>query len=43
MPDLIGAYSNGSLCVDYVTNYVAFVSVESPTTSVIMSMRDKRY
>ena len=41
IPDLATSYDNGSLCKDYVTSYVAFVSVDSPTKKVILTKRDK--
>ena len=42
IPDLATSYANGSLCKDFVRNYVSFVSVESPSTSVMKSRREKR-
>ena len=42
LPELATQFRNGSLCKEYVRNYVSFVSVESPTTSVIKSKREKR-
>ena len=42
LPELAKQFRNGSLCKEYVRNYVSFVSVESPTTSVIKSKREKR-
>ena len=33
--DIRSSYINGSLCQNYVKDYVAFVSVESPTTKII--------
>ena len=41
IPDLATSYDNGSLCKDYITSYVAFVSVDSPTKKVILTKRDK--
>ena len=40
--DLATSFENGSLCMNYIKNYVSFVTVESPTKSVTKSMRDKR-
>ena len=40
--DLINSLSNGTLCMTYVQNYVALVTVESPTKSVTKSHRDQR-
>ena len=42
LPNLQDAYRNGSLCRTYMRSYIAFLSIESPTTSVILSVRDKR-
>ena len=42
LPELATQFRNGSLCKEYIRNYVSFVSVESPTTSVIKSKREKR-
>ena len=41
IPDLVKSYENGSLCEEYVKNYVAFVDVYSPTSTVILTNRDK--
>ena len=41
--DLAASYENGSLCKQYVQNYVSFVSVGSPSTSIIRSRREKRF
>ena len=43
LPDLETSLLNGSLCKNYVKNFLAFVSVSSPTTSVIKTVRDKRF
>ena len=41
IPDLTKSYRNGSLCEEYVKNYVGFVNVYSPTSTVIVTKRDK--
>ena len=43
IPNLAVSYANGSLCKSFVKNYLSFVSVESPSTSVISSRREKRF
>ena len=43
IPNLAASYANGSLCKSFVKNYLSFVSVESPSTSVISSRREKRF
>ena len=43
LPDLETSLSNGSLCRNYVKKYLAFVSVSSPTGSVIKTVQDKRF
>ena len=43
LPDLETSLSNGTLCRNYVQKYLAFVSVSSPTGSVIKTIRDKRF
>ena len=43
LPDLESRLLNGSLCENYVRNFLAFVSVSSPTASVIKTVRDKRF
>ena len=40
LPDLITSFSNGSLCMDFVSNFISFVTIESPTSSVIRSKRE---
>ena len=40
--DLVSSLSNGTLCMNFVRNYVALVTVETPTKSVTKSMRDIR-
>ena len=42
IPDIAEGFSNGSLCQNYVLSYLSLVTVESPTSSVIMSKREKR-
>ena len=41
IPDIAKSYENGSLCEEYVKNYVGFVNVYSPTAFVILTNRDK--
>ena len=41
IPELPTAFSNGSLCVEYLSKYVSLVSVESPTENVAVSQLDK--
>ena len=41
IPDLATSFSNGSLCQDYVKNYVGFVNVYSPAAYVLLTKRDK--
>ena len=43
LPDLQNSFTNGSLCKNYVKNFISFVSVSSPTTSVMKTVRDKRF
>ena len=43
LPDLETSLANGTLCRNYVKKYLAFVSVSSPTGSVIKTVRDKRF
>ena len=42
LPDRGEAYKNGSLCRNFINNYISFVTVESPTSSTIKSKREKR-
>ena len=42
IPNIPESFGNGSLCMDYVRNYVSFVSVESPSTGVIITNNDRR-
>ena len=42
IPDLTKSYTNGSLCEEYIKNYVGFVNVYSPSAMVILTKRDKR-
>ena len=41
IPDLAKSYDNGSLCEEYVKNYVGFVNVYSPAAFVILTKRDQ--
>ena len=41
IPDLAKSYKNGSLCEEYVKNYIGFVNVYSPTAFVILTKRDR--
>ena len=41
IPDLAKSYENGSLCEEYMKNYVGFLNVYSPTSHVILTNRDK--
>ena len=43
LPDLQNSFTNGSLCKNYVKNFISFVSVSSPTTSVMKTVHDKRF
>ena len=43
IPDLQKSLTNGSLCENYVKNFISFVSVSSPGTSIIRTLRDKRF
>ena len=43
IPDLQKSLTNGSLCKNYVKNFISFVSVSSPGTSIIRTLRDKRF
>ena len=36
------SFANGTLCQEYVESYVAYVSVESPTSAGILTNKDKR-
>ena len=41
--DTVGnSFSNGSMCEDYIRDFVALVSVEGPTSAVILTERDNR-
>ena len=42
IPDLRTSLNNGSLCKEYIRNFVAFVSVEGPSTKIIATNRDRR-
>ena len=41
-PDLRTSFIDGSLCKSFVKNYVSFVSVESPTSLIITTNKDRR-
>ena len=43
LPDLQNSFTNGSLCQNYVKNFISFVSVKSPTNRVMKTLRDKRF
>ena len=40
LPELVKSFANGSLCKEFVENFIAFVSIESTTTSVVNSKRE---
>ena len=40
--DLVTSFTNGSLCKDYVLNYVSFVRVESPISKILFTKKDRR-
>ena len=40
--DIATSFSNGSMCQDYIRDFVALVSVEGPTSAVILTNRDNR-
>ena len=42
VPDVKTSFYNGSLCQDYVKKYVSFVSVESPSSRIISTHKDRR-
>ena len=42
-PDMSYGLSNGTLCREYFENYVAFVTVDGPTSAVILTERDKSF
>ena len=41
IPNLIASYVNGSLCRNFVRNYASFVSIQSPSTNIIKSRRER--
>ena len=43
IPDLQKSLTNGSLCRKYVKKFISFVTVSSPATSIIRTLRDKRF
>ena len=40
--DLATSFLNGSMCQDYIRDYVALINVEGPTSGVILTNRDNR-
>ena len=40
--DLVTSFTNGSLCMDYARNYVAFIRVESPISKILYTKKDRR-
>merc|ERR1712079_546803 len=40
--DLMTSFNNGSLCKEYVRNYVSFVRVESPISKILFTKKDRR-
>ena len=40
--DSATSFYNGSMCQDYIRDFVALVSVEGPTSAVILTNRDNR-
>ena len=43
IPDLHKGLTNGTLCETYVKNYISFVSVSSPTGSIVRTIHDNRF
>jgi hypothetical protein len=41
IPDLVTSFANGSLCKDYIRNYAALVTMNSPSSKIIITKRDK--
>ena len=41
IPDLVTSYANGSLCKEYIRNYAALVTINSPSSKIILTKRDK--
>ena len=41
IPDLVTSLENGSLCKDYIRNYAALVTINSPSSKIIITKRDK--
>ena len=41
VPDLVTSFSNGSLCKDYIRNYAALITINSPSSKIILTKRDK--
>ena len=42
-PDMSTGLSNGTFCTEYLQNYVAFVTVDGPSSAVILTERDKSF
>ena len=42
-PDMSYGLSNGTFCREYFENYVAFVTVDGPSSAVILTERDKSF
>ena len=42
-PDMAYGLSNGTFCREYFENYVAFVTVDGPSSAVILTERDKSF
>ena len=40
-PDMSIGLSNGTYCIEYFQNYVAFVTIDCPSSAVILTERDK--
>ena len=40
-PDMSYGLSNGTFCREYFENYIAFVTVDGPSSAVILTERDK--
>ena len=39
-PDMAYGLSNGTFCIDYFQNYVAFVTIDGPSSAAISTTRD---
>ena len=40
--DLVTSFTNGSLCMDYTTNYISFIRAESPISKILYTKKDRR-